>query len=46
MTGLQMWWLDAQDVLYRCFIEDNRWRYLAKGLGNTLHHLPNLFMQM
>ncbi len=36
MTGLQMWWLDAQDVLYRCFIEDNRWRYLAKGLGNTL----------
>ena len=25
-----------QDTFYRCFIEDNRWRYLTKGLGNTL----------
>lgn len=29
MTGLQ-------DTFYRCFIEDNRWCYLTKGLGNTL----------
>lgn len=36
MTALQIWWLDIQDTFYRCFIEDNRWRYLAKGLGNTL----------
>ena len=27
---------DFQDTFYRCFIEDNRWRYLVKGLGNTL----------
>ena len=27
---------DFQDTFYRCFIEDNRWRYLTKGLGNTL----------
>ena len=25
-----------QDTFYRCFIEDNRWRYLTKGLGHTL----------
>ena len=25
-----------QDAFYRCFIEDNRWRYLVRGLGNTL----------
>ena len=25
-----------QDTFYRCFIEDNRWRYLTRGLGNTL----------
>ena len=36
MTALQLWWLDIQDTFYRCFIEDNRWRYLVKGLGNTL----------
>ena len=27
---------DFQDTFYRCFIEDNRWRYLTRGLGNTL----------
>lgn len=36
MTGLQEWWLDFQDTFYRCFIEDNRWQYLTRGLGNTL----------
>ena len=36
MAGLQAWWLDFQDTFYRCFIEDNRWRYLPRGLGNTL----------
>ena len=25
-----------QNTFYRCFIEDNRWRYLTRGLGNTL----------
>lgn len=36
MTALQAWWLDIQDTFYRCFIEDSRWRYLVRGLGNTL----------
>ena len=36
MAELQAWWLDIQDTFYRCFIEDNRWRYLTRGLGNTL----------
>ena len=34
--GLRLWWLDFQSTFYRCFIEDNRWQYLTKGLGNTL----------
>lgn len=36
MAQMQAWWLDFQDTFYRCFIEDDRWRYLTKGLGNTL----------
>ena len=36
MSGLQAWWLDFQNTFYRCFIEDNRWQYLTRGLGNTL----------
>ena len=36
MAELQAVWLDLQDTFYRCFIEDSRWRYLARGLGNTL----------
>lgn len=36
MTALQEWWLDIQDTFFRCFMEDNRWRYLTRGLGNTL----------
>lgn len=36
MSALQVWWLDFQDTFYRCFIEDNRWQYLTRGLGNTL----------
>lgn len=36
MTAFQEWWLDIQDTFYRCFIEDSRWRYLTRGLGNTL----------
>jgi len=35
-TAFQEWWLDIQDTFYRCFIEDSRWRYLTRGLGNTL----------
>ena len=36
MAGLQTWWLEFQQTFYRCFIEDERWRYLVRGLGNTL----------
>ncbi|MBO5953778.1 MAG: amino acid ABC transporter permease [Oscillospiraceae bacterium] len=36
MAELQAWWLDFQDTFYRCFIEDNRWQYLTRGLENTL----------
>jgi len=36
MAALQSWWLDFQDTFYRCFIEDERWRYLVRGLGNTM----------
>jgi polar amino acid transport system permease protein/polar amino acid transport system substrate-binding protein len=30
------WWADFSDTFYRCFIEDHRYRYLVRGLGNTL----------
>ena len=36
MNGIQAWWADFQNTFYRCFIEDDRWRYLTRGLGNTL----------
>lgn len=36
MAGFQAWWQDFQNTFYRCFIEDNRWHYLVRGLGNTL----------
>lgn len=36
MSELQVWWQDFQDTFYRCFIEDDRWQYLTRGLGNTL----------
>ncbi len=36
MYGFRIWWADFQDTFYRCFIEDHRWRYLVRGLGNTL----------
>ena len=29
-------WNEFTDEFYRNFIEENRWTYLAKGLGNTL----------
>ena len=29
-------WNEFKDEFYRNFIEENRWTYLAKGLGNTL----------
>lgn len=29
-------WNEFADEFYRNFIEENRWTYLAKGLGNTL----------
>ena len=36
MGAMTEWWLDFQDTFYRCFIEDDRWKYLVRGLGNTL----------
>ena len=36
VTELQAWWLDFQDTFYRCFIQDDRWKFLTRGLGNTL----------
>jgi len=36
VTEVSAWWADFQNTFYRCFIEDNRWRYLTRGLGNTL----------
>lgn len=36
LAGLQVWWQDFQDTFYRCFIEDDRWQFLTRGLGNTL----------
>ena len=35
-SPLQRVWNDFQDEFYRNFIQENRWTYLAKGLGNTL----------
>ena len=34
--AVQEWALDLADTFYRCFIEDNRWKFLADGLKNTL----------
>ena len=36
LESLQYWWADIQNTFYRCFIEDNRWEFLTRGLGNTL----------
>ena len=36
MSELQVWWQDFQDTFYRCFIEDDRWQFLTRGLENTL----------
>ena len=36
MGAMTEWWLDFQDTFYRCCIEDDRWKYLVRGLGNTL----------
>lgn len=36
MEGLQSWWATIQADFYRCFIQDDRWKYLTEGLGNTL----------
>ena len=36
LESLQYWWADFQNTFYRCFIEDNRWEFLTRGLGNTL----------
>ncbi len=35
-ADVQMWWTDFQDTFYRCFIQDDRWNFLTRGLGNTL----------
>ncbi len=36
MEGLQSWWETIQADFYKNFIEDDRWKYLVEGLGNTL----------
>ncbi len=36
MEGLQSWWATIKADFYRCFIQDDRWKYLTEGLGNTL----------
>ncbi len=36
MEDLQSWWTTIQEDFYRCFIQDDRWKYLIEGLGNTL----------
>ena len=35
-STIQRLWNDFAEEFYRNFIEENRWTYLAKGLGNTL----------
>ena len=35
-AGFSAWWADQADTFYRCFIEDNRWKYIARGLGVTI----------
>ena len=35
-SPIQRAWNDFKDEFHRNFIEENRWTYLAKGLGNTL----------
>ena len=35
-AALSAWWLDMANTFYRCFIEDNRWKYITRGLGVTL----------
>ena len=35
-SPLQRTWNDFKDEFYRNFIQEDRWTYLAKGLGNTL----------
>lgn len=36
MAFLSAWWADFVSTFYRCFIEDNRYMYLVRGVGNTL----------
>ncbi|MDL2300249.1 amino acid ABC transporter permease [Clostridiaceae bacterium OttesenSCG-928-D20] len=33
---MDSWFEDFKNTFYRCFIEDNRWEYIVKGLGATL----------
>ena len=35
-SKIQKMWNEFKDEFYRNFIEENRWTYLAKGLGTTL----------
>ena len=35
-AALSAWWLDMANTFYRCFIEDNRWKYITRGLGVTI----------
>ncbi len=35
-SPLQQWWNDVKQDFHKNFIEDNRWKYLVEGVGNTL----------
>ena len=30
------WFSSLADTFTRCFIEDNRWKWMLEGLGNTM----------
>lgn len=36
MEALKLWFIDFKDTFVLCFIEDDRWTWLVKGLGNSL----------
>ncbi len=35
-AALSVWWADLANTFYLCFIEDNRWKYITRGLGVTI----------
>lgn len=36
MEALSLWWAGVVQDFITCFIKKNRWKYLVRGLGNTL----------